>query len=193
MRERYAGRDWVGLAIVRRVAELHGGTVEAWSEGLGRGSEFIVRLPVSGAPPREVAGAAPPATHSATRLRVLVVDDNADAADSLAMLLDSMGQETHTVYDGMAAVAAVETFRPQVVLLDIGMPHMNGYEVARRIASGRDGAHVVLAAVTGWGQESDMKRAREAGFERHFVKPVSERALVRLLEDVAAKTKTTKP
>ncbi|MGH8309569.1 MAG: PAS domain-containing hybrid sensor histidine kinase/response regulator, partial [Steroidobacteraceae bacterium] len=93
----------VGLAIVRRVAELHGGTVEARSEGLGRGSEFIVRLPVSGAPPREVAAAAPPETHSATRLRVLVVDDNADAADSLAMLLDSMGQETHTVYDGMAA------------------------------------------------------------------------------------------
>jgi PAS domain S-box-containing protein len=182
----------VGLALVRRIVQLHGGTVVAHSAGLGAGSEFLVRLPLVSKPRPAIApssageaSAAEARPDGAKRLRILVVDDNADAADSLALLLQALGQETRTVYDGTAALAAVESFRPQVVLLDLGMPKMDGYQVARRISSEPGGVRPLLVAITGWGQDADKQRSREAGFHHHFVKPVGEQTLRRLLEEVA--------
>jgi PAS domain S-box-containing protein len=176
----------VGLALVRRVVELHGGSVQARSEGMGRGSEFIVRLPLSIQKPQAVEPAKPMEPGRIPRLRVLVVDDNKDAADSLHLLLQSMEQDAVTVYDGVAALAAVETFRPDVVMLDIGMPHMSGYEVARQLRANTTARKPKLVAVTGWGQDADKQRARASGFDYHFVKPVSEDALRRVLAEISS-------
>jgi PAS domain S-box-containing protein len=178
----------VGLALVRRVVELHGGMVQAKSDGIGRGTEFIVRLPLGLDQVQGVPSAEPSAEGDSKRLRVLVVDDNKDAADSLHLLLEAIGQDVFTVYDGMAALDIMEKFRPDVVMLDIGMPQMSGYDVAseihERIAPGR---RPILAAVTGWGQETDRDRSREAGFEYHFVKPVEVSVLRELIGDIAEK------
>src|SRR6185437_5295842 len=192
--ERSSGGLGVGLALVRRVVELHGGRVEARSAGRGHGSEFLVHLP---RPPQPAAGEAAAAVEpgksaaAATpceavarelpRRRILVVDDNADAAQALDRLLAEMGQETVVVYDGFAAVEAAESFHPDLVLLDIGMPKLDGYEVARRLRALPDGEHFTLAAVTGWGQETDRRRSLEAGFDRHCAKPVSEASLRELI------------
>src|SRR5690606_29308762 len=154
-----AGGLGVGLALVRRVVELHAGTVRAKSGGLGQGSEFIVRLPRPISAPEPVSGGTPtpgPATGGALpRLRVLVVDDNKDAADSLNLLLQELGQDSYAVYDGRTALAAAEKLHPQVVMLDIGMPHMSGYAVARELMKQQGDAPPVLVAVTGWGQDAD--------------------------------------
>jgi PAS domain S-box-containing protein len=173
----------VGLALVRRVVELHGGSVQARSEGKGRGSEFIVRLPLSIRQPRAIKSEGPAVEGSIGRLRVLVVDDNRDAADSLNSLLESMGQDVCTVYDGNAAVAAAQTFHPHLVLLDIGMPNMSGYEVARKLQTYPALQPMTLVAVTGWGQEADKNKAAEFGFHSHFVKPMSEAALRGILSN----------
>ncbi len=182
--ERAQGGLGIGLSLVRRLVELHGGRVEVRSEGAGKGSEFIVRLPalVESPPaprPQEPGGtgevpAAPPR-------RMLVVDDNRDAADSLAMLLRMTGHEVHVAYDGLAAVAACERLRPEVVLLDIGMPRLNGYDACRRIRAEGWGSGMVLIALTGWGQEEDRSRSAEAGFDGHLTKPVDLTALLQLL------------
>jgi two-component system CheB/CheR fusion protein len=165
--------------------ELHGGSVQARSSGHGLGSEFIVRLPLAHHTIRAVDTSQAGMSAEPATLRVLVVDDNHDAADSLRMLLESMNQMVFTVYDGAAALAAAKTFRPDVVLLDIGMPHMSGYEVARQLlaSSGAEGLRPTLVAVTGWGQEADRKRTRECGFRYHFVKPVSDTAIRSMLVD----------
>ena len=175
----------VGLALVRRIVELHGGSVQARSSGHGLGSEFIIRLPLAHHTIQAVDISQAETSVEPRTLRVLVVDDNHDAADSLRMLLESMNQMVFTVYDGASALAAAKTFRPDVVLLDIGMPQMSGYEVARRLlaSSGAEGLRPTLAAVTGWGQEADRKRARECGFRYHFVKPVSDTAIRSMLVD----------
>ncbi len=175
----------VGLALVRRVVELHGGSVQARSEGPGRGTEFIVRLPLPTEQLRVIQEAGPAIAHRAGRLRVLVVDDNRDAADSLSLLMQSMDQDVRTVYDGAAALSAAGTLSPDVVMLDIGMPFMGGYEVAKKLA-GMGGAMPVLVAVTGWGQEEDKQRAREAGFSYHLVKPVSYEALEAALAEISS-------
>jgi CheY-like chemotaxis protein/two-component sensor histidine kinase len=188
--ERSQGGLGIGLTLVQRLVQLHGGTVEAHSDGPGKGSEFVVRLPVAGpARARGPQGAAdggqvvaPPAC------RILVVDDNRDAADSLAVLLRMMGHEVHTAHDGLEAVGAVAVLQPDVVLLDIGLPKLNGYEVARRVRQGR-AEGVVLIALTGWGQEEDRRRSREAGFDHHLTKPVELAALQQLL----AATNPTEP
>jgi len=173
----------IGLTLVKRLVEMHGGSVEARSEGVGKGSEFIVRLPVLVVPqphspeePPHVEGRAPGATR-----RFLVADDNHDAADSLAMLLRLTGGEVHTVYDGQEAVDAATSLRPDVILLDIGMPRLSGYDAARRIRQEPWGKGLVLVAVTGWGQEEDRRKSKEAGFDGHLVKPVQYDALVSLL------------
>lgn len=171
----------VGLSLVKNLVELHGGTVEVHSAGLGQGSEFVVRLPVLTAPPQP-----PPARifrePTLTRARhILVVDDNRDSATSLAMLLKLTGNVTHTAYDGLEAVEAAATFRPDVVLLDIGLPKLNGYEACRRIREQPWGKDMVLIALTGWGQEEDRQQSREAGFNSHLVKPVDLDALRELL------------
>jgi PAS domain S-box-containing protein len=181
--ERSQGGLGIGLSLVRRLVELHGGKVEARSEGVGKGSEFVVRLPVLVEEPKP-----PPSEERSGNgktkpagLRVLVVDDNRDAADSLAMLLRLIGNEVHTAYDGLEGVEAVERFRPAVVLLDIGMPKLNVYDACRRIREEAWGKGMLLIAMTGWGQEEDRRRTMEAGFNTHLVKPVDPTALMKLL------------
>jgi PAS domain S-box-containing protein len=182
--ERSQGGLGIGLTLVRNLVQLHGGTVWAHSDGPGKGSEFVVRMSVARAPqdrgPQTAGGpAAAPA-----RTRILVVDDNRDSADSLAMLLRLTGHEVHVAHDGLEAVGGAEVFRPDVVLLDIGLPKLNGYEVARRIRRER-GDGVVLIALTGWGQEEDRARSKEAGFDHHLTKPVDLDALQELLAKCA--------
>jgi signal transduction histidine kinase/DNA-binding response OmpR family regulator len=172
--DRSQGGLGIGLTLVRRLVEMHGGTVHAHSEGPGRGSEFVVRLP---ALVREAAGAAAAgggesAAAPRAGCRVLVVDDNVDAADSLGMLLRLGGCEVRLAHDGPAALEAAQAFRPQVVVLDIGLPGMDGYEVARQLRTLPSTRHSVLAAVTGYGRDEDRARSREAGFDYHLVKPV---------------------
>ena len=170
----------IGLALVRGLVERHGGTIEASSEGAGRGAEFIVRLPATEAP--EKAPAAPPddAKPKAAR-RVLVVDDNRDAADTLAALLRTMGHAVRIAYDGEQGLAAASQWRPDTIVLDIGMPRVNGYEVARRVRQAQWGADITLIALTGWGQQRDKALAAEAGFDEHLTKPVDAAALEALL------------
>jgi PAS domain S-box-containing protein len=176
----------IGLSLVKNLVEMHGGTVEAHSRGIGQGSEFVVRLPI----PVETPTPTPEPTVSeptpATIRRILVVDDNRDSAESLAMLLQLAGNETHTAHDGLEAVEAAATFKPDVVLLDIGLPKLNGYEAARRIREQLRRKGTVLVALTGWGQEEDRERSREAGFDGHMVKPVQYEALMKLLTEVEA-------
>ena len=169
----------VGLALVRSIVQLHGGRVEAQSGGLGCGSEFIVRLPTVESLPVPKEAAAKSDGPELPRRRILLADDNADAATTLDLLLQSLGQETRVAHDGEEALELIESFRPDIVMLDIGMPKINGYDVAQRLRAARSGA--VLVAITGWGQEADRQRAREAGFDHHFVKPVSEAALRRVI------------
>jgi PAS domain S-box-containing protein len=176
----------VGLALVRRVVELHGGNVLARSEGKTYGAEFIVRLPLSIEQIQVISAPESPAPGAIRALRVLIVDDNRDAADSLHLLLASMGQNVCVAYDGQSAISAVKAFRPEIVLLDIGMPQMSGYEVARALRADPSAAKSVLVAVTGWGQEADRERAKEAGFAYHFVKPISEEGLRMILTEVSA-------
>jgi PAS domain S-box-containing protein len=175
----------VGLALVRRVAELHGGSVQARSEGKGRGAQFIMRLPLSIQQIRPVSAAAKKEEDALHRLRVLVVDDNRDAADTMEQLLQSMGQEVSTVYDGAAAVLIAKTFKPELVFLDIGMPQMSGYEVAGALQSEDADIKPVMVAITGWGQDADKARAEDAGFRYHFVKPMSIETLRTILTEVA--------
>ncbi|MBA3599475.1 MAG: response regulator, partial [Methylibium sp.] len=149
--------------------------------GPGRGAEFTVRLPLAPAGLQAEAANAGGAAAPPSAQRVLVVDDNADAADSLGVLLEFMGASVKVVHDGPAALAAVQTHRPSVVLLDIGMPGMDGYEVARRLRAMPGGNTLKLVALTGWGQAKDRERTRESGFDHHLVKPADLEALQALL------------
>jgi PAS domain S-box-containing protein len=182
--ERSQGGLGIGLSLVRRLVELHGGSVKAHSAGVGKGSEFIVRLPILAEMPKPqplqepIDNGKPKAM---TARRILVVDDIRDSADSLAMLLRLGGNEVQTAYDGLAAVEAAERLRPDVVLLDIGMPKLNGYEACRRLREQPWGQGLLLVALTGWGQEEDKRRTEEAGFDAHLVKPVDPNALMNLL------------
>src|SRR5690606_12391953 len=179
---RSGGGLGIGLTLVKNIVGLHGGSVQAESAGRGHGSEFVVRLPacraaqaerVAGQHGRERAGAAP--------RRILVVDDNRDAADSLAQLLALHGHEVHTAYDGLEAVTAAGQLDPDVILLDIGLRELDGYEAARRIRERRPKGATLLVALTGWGQESDRQNSAAAGFDHHLVKPVDPGALQELL------------
>jgi signal transduction histidine kinase/CheY-like chemotaxis protein len=169
----------IGLSLAKGLVALHGGTIEAHSEGLGRGSEFRVRVPTrltldadSTIPARTVS--------TSHRLKILVVDDNRDAADSLSMLLQLKGHEVRIAYDAEGALQLAEDFLPQIVLLDLGMPKMNGYEACRRIRDQTWGAQMTLVAVTGWGQEDDRRKSTAAGFDGHLVKPVDPETLEEL-------------
>jgi PAS domain S-box-containing protein len=183
--ERSEGGLGIGLTLVQQLVEMHGGAVEARSAGLGQGSEFVVRLPVAGEAERSRTAAGETLLASAA-CRILVVDDNRDAADSLGMLLRMIGNEVHTAYDGLEAVGAAATFQPDVIVLDIGLPKLNGYEAARQIRAQPGGAGRVLIALTGWGQEEDRLRSREAGFDHHITKPVEFSILKKLLAQVTA-------
>lgn len=179
--ERSQGGLGIGLALAKRLVEMHDGTIEARSEGSGMGSEFIVRLPIA-------VDQAPVSQRNGVEMgmpkalrRILVVDDNRDVADSLAVILQSLGNEICIGYDGEEAVRLAEQFQPQVVLLDIGMPKLNGYDACRRIRQTLWGKRMILIAVTGWGQEGDKLKAHDSGFDHHIVKPVDPRELIRML------------
>ena len=172
---------------------MHGGTVEARSEGPGRGSEFEVRLPALAEAAAALGPDAEPQPRAMVSHRILIVDDNQDGADSLAMLLEEVGQETHQAHDGMEAIAAAEHLRPDAVLLDIGLPKLNGYEVCRRIRRQPWGQRVTMVAVTGWGQEEDRQRSQEAGFDSHLVKPVDCDVLMRLLASLPSVGEAPRP
>jgi CheY-like chemotaxis protein len=176
----------IGLAISRRLIELHGGSMSASSEGLGRGSEFLIRLPLGASARRSAASLRQrnPAAHK--RQRVLIIEDNVDVAKALRVLVTSIGHDVQTAPDGPSGIALLETFTPDVLLLDIGLPGMSGYEVARRVRSLPCGEKILIVAVTGWGQESDRKHARQAGFDHHLTKPVRLEELERALHSVRA-------
>ncbi|HEY0491699.1 MAG TPA: ATP-binding protein [Telluria sp.] len=168
--DRSKGGLGIGLALVKGIVTLHGGSIRAFSEGVGKGSEFVVRLPLSAA---AVAGEmAPEEAASIDALRVLVVDDNADAADTLVMALELLGCEARAVYTAAAGIEQLTSFAAQVALLDIGLPDMNGYDMARQLRASPAGAAMTLVAATGWGQSTDKQRALEAGFDHHLTKPV---------------------
>jgi CheY-like chemotaxis protein/two-component sensor histidine kinase len=171
----------IGLTLVRSLVEMHGGTVTAHSAGTGQGSEFVVRLPLAPvrAEPQPLQDTRAPL--ELPRASVLIVDDNHDGADSLRLLLRSLGLEVRVAYGGAEALALLQSFVPELVLLDIGMPGMDGYEVARRIRADQRLREVVLVALTGWGQEQDRARARTAGFDHHLIKPADLETLQGLL------------
>jgi PAS domain S-box-containing protein len=177
--DRAVGGVGIGLSLVKKLVELHGGTVQAFSAGLGKGTELVVRLPAAaGFDDRKQAAARPADLFG---LRVLVVDDNINAADSLATLLELAGHEVRVAYEGEAALLVAEAFKPQIVLLDIGMPGMDGYEVGRLLREKPQTRSALLVAITGWGGPEDLRRSKEAGFDHHLVKPVEPAALQRLL------------
>lgn len=184
--ERSKGGLGIGLSIVKRLVEMHGGSIEVRSDGQGKGSEFVVRLPLALSLVRDEPSDQPASVYPNTRHRILVVDDNVDAAESLAMLLMAMGNETMTAHDGLEALDVAAAYRPDVMFLDIGMPKLNGYEVGHRIRQHQWGKDIVLIALTGWGQEEDKRRSTEAGFNFHLIKPVRPDALEKLLVGVAA-------
>jgi CheY-like chemotaxis protein len=167
---------------------MHGGSVSAASDGLGKGSEFTVRLPIF---VENMKAAKRPERRSAplpTGLRVLVVDDNRDSASSLATLLRISGNETALAYDGLEAIEVAEEFAPDLVLLDIGLPKLNGYDAARRIREQPWGKNTMLVALTGWGQEEDRRKSMEVGFNHHLVKPVDHNSLMILLDELRVRT-----
>ncbi|TBR13975.1 MAG: response regulator [Lysobacter sp.] len=177
--ERARGGLGIGLTLVRRLVEMHGGRVRAHSDGLGHGTTFTVWLPL-GAQTLQ-ADAAPVAIPAALPRRVLVIDDNCDSADTLALMLEMLGHEAQRIYDPHAAAQAVDSFGPEVVFLDIGMPGVSGYDVARQLRAGPHGPHLTLVAVTGWGQPDDRRRTAEAGFDHHLVKPPEIETICRIL------------
>jgi CheY-like chemotaxis protein len=181
-REQSQGGLGIGLSLVKKLVEMHGGSVQAESEGFGMGSQFVVRLPVAAAGKDAPAIVQPAVQPSASpRRRVLVVDDNRDAANSLAMMLQIMGHDAQTAFDGLQALEIAAEHQPELVLLDIGMPGLNGYETALRIRQQPWGRQAVIAALTGWGQDTDRRKSQEAGFDHHMTKPLAPDALKQLL------------
>jgi len=180
--ERSQGGLGIGLALLKGLVEMHGGTVCVSSPGIGAGTDVVVRLPLARISADEPAQpTSPRITHSPCR-RILIVDDNRDAAASLGTMLALAGHDTRAAHDGLEALELAEAFRPDVVLLDIGLPKLNGFDACRRIRGQPWGKDIVIVAVTGWGQPDDRRRSREAGFDQHMVKPVDPRALMKWLD-----------
>jgi CheY-like chemotaxis protein len=187
--DRAEGGLGIGLTLVRRLVEMHGGRVEARSTGPGLGSEFEVRLPLvrrgSPVPPSIAQAAARPG--SETGLRILIVDDNRDSAESLASLLRIHGNDVCTAYDGSQALAVAQDYHPEVILLDLGLPGINGFEVARQMRLSHVLAGTTLVAITGFGTDNDRRLSKDAGFDHHLVKPVDLTALRQLLAQRSAR------
>jgi CheY-like chemotaxis protein len=184
--ERSQGGLGIGLTLVRQLVQMHGGSVEVRSDGPGKGSEFIVRLPLV-----VVAKSAGPTKSDDKRnekaevaRRILVADDNRDSADSLAMMLEMLGHEVSSAHDGVEALETAKASKPELVFMDLGMPRMNGYDAARLIRSQPECKGTVLVALTGWGQEEDRRRSYEAGFDHHIVKPIDFSAVEKLLKEL---------
>lgn len=182
--ERSQGGLGIGLTLVKRLVEMHRGSVAVKSAGEGLGSEFIVRLPVLSRSTLEAQSGKGSEPEASQERRILIVDDNRDSADSLAMLLEITGNKTYIAHDGVEGIAAVEKYRPEVVLLDIGLPKLDGHEVCRRIREQPWGKDMVVIALTGWGQEDDRRKSEEAGFDGHLVKPVDYDLLLELLGEL---------
>ena len=182
-RELSQGGLGIGLTLVKRLVSMHGGTVQAYSAGAGQGTEFVVRLPVLNEPSQARPATSQDEAPRMPERRILIVDDNRDSAASLAMLLETAGNITHEAYDGLEALEAAEKFRPDVVLLDIGLPKLNGFEVCRQIRAEPWGRNTTIIAVSGWGQDDDRRKSREVGFDHHMVKPVDYNTLLKLLAE----------
>ncbi|HKY90381.1 MAG TPA: ATP-binding protein [Nevskiaceae bacterium] len=180
LERRYGGLG-IGLSLARQLAEMHGGTITAGSDGIGKGAEFTVRLPIAVSASAVTASAPVTAQGSVQPLKIVVADDNRDAAEALAAMLSLQGDDVRVAYDGHAAVDLVRRFAPDVALLDIGMPRLNGYDACRRIRALPDGHRILCVALTGWGQDQDRRRSEEAGFNSHLVKPVSAETFEKLL------------
>jgi CheY-like chemotaxis protein len=179
--EHAAGGLGIGLALAKGIVDLHGGRIEAASGGPGKGSRFTVRLPGASRSRVSAPASRMALTVHATRKRILLADDNRDAAESLAIILRLEGHEVELAHDGAAALQLFAERQPDVALLDIGMPKTNGYEVARQIRAASNGREVLLIAITGWAQDSDRARSRAAGFDHHLTKPVEPDTLIELL------------
>ena len=175
--QRAQGGLGIGLALARRLTEMHGGHIAAHSDGPGRGSTFVITLPLSNATARESLPQLEPPNLSS---RIVIIDDNQDAADIMSMFVEQLGGSARVAYEPSAGLECIWEFKPDIVFLDIGMPGMDGYEVCRRIRRSASHAHVVVVAVTGWGQAHDRQRAFEAGFDAHLTKPIDPVALARL-------------
>ena len=166
---------------------MHGGSIEAHSEGVGHGAEFVVRLPVAEVElPTPVSDTNDQATTHQTRLRVLIVDDNVDLVEVLELQVEQLGHEVRCAYDGQAAISLALTYRPHVVLLDLGLPGMNGIDVARELRRHPETAEARLVALTGWGQADDRRKTLEAGFDHHLTKPSDPQTLEALLAKIAS-------
>jgi CheY-like chemotaxis protein len=179
--EKSEGGLGLGLTIVKRLVEMQGGSVEARSGGPGKGSEFLVRLPVVASVVQDQSTAGELSAQSGGQHRILLTDDNVDSDTSLGMMLSLMGQEVRTAHDGLEAEEAAAAFKPDVIFLDIGMPKLNGYDTCRRIREHPGGEKMIIVALTGWRQDEDKRRSQEAGFNSHLVKPVEPAALGKLL------------
>jgi CheY-like chemotaxis protein len=185
LHDRAQGGLGIGLALVRSLVDLHGGRVQAFSAGRGQGSEFVLHLPVlRDAPLARSDGKPHVRSHNAPGRRILVVDDTVDTAETLATLLRVVGHEVHTAYDGPTALDAARNNRPDVVMLDIGMPRMDGLEVARRMRQEPALKDLLLVAMTGYGQDEDRRLSQAAGFNAHLVKPVDLNALRSVLDQL---------
>ncbi|HVF23065.1 MAG TPA: PAS domain S-box protein [Pyrinomonadaceae bacterium] len=188
--DRSQGGLGIGLTLVKRFVEMHDGTIEPRSAGEGMGSEFTVRLPILSKPTSAMASGTDASTGAPEHRRILVVDDNRDSAESLAMLLQMTGNKTDVAYDGVEALEAIEAHRPEVVLLDIGLPRLDGHEVCRRVREQNWGKDIVMIALTGWGQADDRRKSQEAGFNDHLVKPVDYDHLLELLSKLTSGSET---
>jgi CheY-like chemotaxis protein len=188
--DRAQGGLGIGLTVVKKLVEMHGGQVHAFSEGPGRGSEFVVSLPTVVAIQEDRKGTAKTAPRAVSRTRILVVDDNADSATSMALLLKLDGHDVSLAHDGPGALVAARSFHPEVILLDIGLPGMTGYEVARELRRDEQFANVLLIALTGYGQAEDRRKSKAAGFDHHLTKPVDDDALATVIESMHGSSTT---
>jgi CheY-like chemotaxis protein len=180
-RDRTLGGLGIGLTLAKRLVELHGGSIEAHSDGLGRGSTFAVRVPLAPVTERQAETDDSSETRAGHACRVLVADDNADALEMMRLMLDLKGHEVRIAADGLQAIDVAERFQPHIAFLDIGMPRMDGYEAARQLRD-RFGSGLVLVALTGWGQDEDKHRAAQSGFDHHLTKPPEPEVLEALIE-----------